>query len=205
MEGALKEALRSQVKESRPTIDSDIARDFAAFCKRVENPVQADLRAYLECLRLSLTIPNEQVWKGVAAHFEAYAKVFHSVSPTKRAWSPPWRPFLDKLKAYMALCRKEDQVHVAVNNTTTSIRLGIGQAPSTSSSVQRILQCSTGQPPSYPRHGPPSGSSPPHCARLNLRGSMEAREAVEQHVGVRERFLLDVRRLHNSIVVAQVP
>ena len=157
VEGALKEALRSQVKESRPTINSDIARDFAAFCKRVENPVQADLRAYLECLRLSLTIPNEQVWKGVAAHFEAYAKVAPLHFTDEESLVAAMAAFPDKLKAYMALCRKEDQVHVAVNNTTTSIRLGIGQAPSTSSSVRRILQCSTGAAPQLPKAWSPVG------------------------------------------------
>jgi hypothetical protein len=154
--GALKDALRAQVKESRPSVDSDSARGFASFCRRVENPVQADLRVYLECLRLSLTIPNEQVWKGVAAHFEAYAKVGPLRFRDEAGLVGAMAAHPDKLKAYMALCRKEDHVQVAVNNTTTSIRLGIGQAPSTSS-VRRILQCSTGAAPQTPTAWSPTG------------------------------------------------
>ena len=60
---ALKDAIRAQVGRSRPSMDSNTARAFASFCQRVENPIKADLRAYLECLRLSLTIPDVQVWK----------------------------------------------------------------------------------------------------------------------------------------------
>ena len=152
---ALKDALRAQVKETRSTLDSDSARDFASFCNRVENPVQADLRAYLECLRLSLTIPREQVWKGVAAHFEAFSGIAPLRFADEGSLVRAMAAFPEKLKAYMDLCRREDQVQVAVNNTTTSIRLGIEQAPSTS--IRRILQCSTGAAPQVPKASSPVG------------------------------------------------
>ena len=154
---ALKDAIRAQVKESRPSMDSNTARAFASFCQRVENPIKADLRAYLECLRLSLTIPDVQVWKGVAAHFEEYANVAPLRFTDENGLIAAMAAFPDKLKAYMALCRKEDHVQVAVNNTTTSVRLGIGNAPGTSSSVRRILQCSTGAAPKTPKASSPIG------------------------------------------------
>ena len=152
---ALKEALRAQVKETCATTDSDSARNFASFCHRVENPVQADLRAYLECLRLSLTIPIEQVWKGVAAHFQAFSNIAPLRFTDEEGLVRAMAAFPGKLEAYMDLCRREDHVHVAVNNTTTSIRLGIDQAPSTS--IRRILQCSTGAAPQLPKVSSPIG------------------------------------------------
>ena len=141
---ALSDALRAAVPERTVDQGPSLLRAFAAFCARVENPLEADLRAYLECLRLSLAIPPEQVWAGVAAHFGAFsggALSFSGGGEEGLVRAMAARPAA--LKEYMALCRREDHVQVAVNDSTTSVRLGFGSALA-GASVRRVLRCCTG-------------------------------------------------------------
>ncbi len=116
---------------------------FAKFFKRIEGSTKTDIECYLNCLTTTLRLPPEQVYNGVLAHFVSWSggKPFEYKSVrtidqvVQLMLSTP-----DLAKKYLAHCKTQKQIQVALHDSVTRVPIDLGEVFSSYTSLNRIVK-----------------------------------------------------------------